>query len=538
MTKTIRLILIALAVLGFGLLLGIAHSLASLGGIFYPELTPHFFIGLILIESICVFCLWRSVFGGNDHLHFPLDATAEEQKAFTGEMTARLRKNSHIIEAGFDPDAPDFLEKSLELLSEKADLETRRAAEKVFLATALAQNGKIDSLVVFVSLTRLVWRISKLYNQRPHPNEIVSLYWAVVSSAFLALSFEELDISTEITVGFGEIFHAVAPAAMTSGVPFVGAAVQKFTSCSIDGAANAYLALRTGIITRNAYRYSVSERKRPSRAAVYREAGGVLLGMASGLVEQVAKSLGGLMWEVTKKTPGKTVNLLKNGATSVGNGIAHSAGKVVESTSQLAKQTGTGLKMAGAAVGDTAQVTTAAVSQAAGGVAAITQKSVGGVVGAVERGAGAVALTVTAVGHTVGNTAASTARAIGSVSGKSAQTVHTGFVKTKDTVVHTADAAFTLVDKGFHKGKDAVQTGVATTQRTVASAVSSTVHTANAAVDQVVAGAEKTRSAVSGSARFVGKTLSRVKDGAEATGKRTTGILKRPFSRRKQPRPE
>ena len=405
MTKTIRLILIGIGVLTFGLLLGIAHSLASLGGIFYPELTPHFFIGLLIIEGVCVFYLWKSVFGGSDHLHFPQEASPEEQRAFSDELTARLRKNPLIIEAGLNPESPDFLSESLALLSKKADEETRRAAEKVFLATALAQNGKIDSLIVFVTLTRLVWRISKLYNQRPHPREIVSLYWAVVSSAFLALSFEELDISTEITVGFGEIFHAVAPAAMTSSVPFVGAAVQKFTSCSIDGAANAYLALRTGIITRNAYRYNVVEHKRPTRAAVYREAGGILLGMASGLVEQVAKSIGSLMWEVTKKTPAKTATLLKNGATSVGGGIVYSAGKVAESTSYIAKQTGSGVKkagtLAGAVVEGTALATATVVTQTAGGLATMTQKSVGGVAHAVERGTDNVVSTARNVGALV-----------------------------------------------------------------------------------------------------------------------------------------
>lgn len=126
---------------------------------------------------------------------------------------------------------------------------------------------------------------------------------------------------------------------------------------------------------------------------MYREAGGVLLGMASGLVEQVAKSIGGLMWEVTKKTPAKTANLIKNGAASVGDGLVYSAGKVAQSTSYLVKQTGSGvvkagsgvikvgtdvMKGAGAVVGGTAHTTATVVTQTAGGVATMTQKGVGG----------------------------------------------------------------------------------------------------------------------------------------------------------------
>lgn len=67
---------------------------------------------------MCVFYLWKSVFGGSDHLHFPQDASPEEQRVFTG-FTARMRKNPLIVEAGIDPESPAFLEDSFSSLVPK-----------------------------------------------------------------------------------------------------------------------------------------------------------------------------------------------------------------------------------------------------------------------------------------------------------------------------------------------------------------------------------------------------------------------------------
>lgn len=533
MNKIIRLGIVITVVLGVALLLGLAHSLASLGAVFYPEYMAHFFIGLVGLEAVAVFFLWKSVFGGNNHLHFPIDPTPEEQKAFTDELSLRLQKNTVIAEAGYTVADADFLEKSLALLRRKADEETKRAAEKIFLATALAQNGKIDSLIVFVTLTRLVWRISKLYNQRPHPHEILALYWAVVSSAFLALSFEELDISTEITVGFGEVFHAVAPAAMTSSVPFVGAAVQKFTSCSIDGAANAYLALRTGIITRNAYQFTVVHQERPGRAAVYREAGAILLSMASGLVEQVAKSIGSLVWEATKKTPAKTVGLLKTGVSSVGNGITHSTTKVVDSTVQLAKQTGSGLKVAGNAVGGAALDTTSALSHGVNEVVTLAQKGAHGASRAVGHGTDAILDGVGGASRAVGGVVVHTAQTLGSVADKSLHTVQNGLSTTQKVVKQTAQSSLQAVDKGVRQSKTLLQEGADMAQKTVVGTIrvgSSAVHQT---AQHVVTGVGHVHSTLHSSTLAVGKGLGKIGGSAYSTGKKAGKLLSRPFAKKK-----
>ena len=309
------------------ILVSFNQNLAGLAEGFFPGSAFWVHIGLFAVEGLALFLFWRGLFGRKHHLIFKKERDEAEKRAFAKELVRRMRKNAHLPHAELDPKADDYLDKCLASLKEKADAEIKITAERIFLATALSQNGRIDAIIVFVSLCRLVWRISAIYNQRPNPGEILSLYWAVITATFLAFSLEELDLSTEITVGFGESLHAAAPAAVSGSVPFVGTALKKFTASVIDGSANAYLALRAGLITRNAYMYALEGQ--PERVTVYREAGAILFSMANRLVDRIAKTIGGKLWDITKAAPGKTVQVVAGSAEK----IAHDATDMMHSAS-------------------------------------------------------------------------------------------------------------------------------------------------------------------------------------------------------------
>lgn len=322
-SRILKYALAVFAVLFAVLVLFINRNAASLADMLYPGSLVWTHAGLLFAEGLGIFWLWRGVFGGREHLLRPGDDTPEGRERFARELSRRLMANPHIREAGLAPSAADDREAvdiCLAFLNEKANAEIEQNARRIFLATALAQNGRLDALIVFVSLCRLVWRISSLYNQRPHPREIASLYWAVITATFLALSLEELDITTEISVGFGQAFHAMAPAGLTASIPFAGKALQTFTNATIDGAANCYLALRAGIIARNAFAYAFAK-KRPSRAAVYREAGGILLSMSASLMDKLGLGLADVLGGAVKNAQHKTVNAGKGLVRSIGSGF-------------------------------------------------------------------------------------------------------------------------------------------------------------------------------------------------------------------------
>jgi|GEM_PF-1253701 len=320
------------------ILISFNQNLAGLVEGFFPGSTFWVHTGLLTVEALAFLLFWRALFGRRHHLVFKKELADHEKAAFAKELARRMRKNGNLPHEELDPSADDYLEKCLAHLKDKADREIKVTAERIFLATALSQNGRIDAIIVFVSLCRLVWRISSIYNQRPNPGEVLSLYWAVVTATFLAFSLEALDLSTEITVGFGESLHAVAPAAVSGGVPFVGTALKKFTSSAIDGSANAYLALRAGLITRNAYMYALEGQ--PERVAVYREAGSILLSMANRVVDKIAKTIGEKLWGITKAAPGKTAQAVAGGVTRISDGVTNSAEKIASDAAEMMHSAG------------------------------------------------------------------------------------------------------------------------------------------------------------------------------------------------------
>ncbi len=326
MPKLLKYALLLPAALTLVFLLALNQGVASLAATFVSAAYVWTHLGLLAVEACALFWLWRGMFGRRRHLVFDA-ATPEERARLAKELARRLRGNAHLKAAGYasvNLEDPEGRDRCLAVLREKADAEIRRTAERIFLATALSQNGRIDAIIVFAALCRLVWRISGIYNQRPHPSEVLSLYWAVLTSTFLAFSFEELDIATEVGLGFGEAFHAMAPATMAGGLPIVGAALQKFTASAVDGAANCFLTLRAGIIARNAYAYSLQGKVRPGRAAVFKESGAVLLDMSGRLVEQISRGLGGAIWGLTKAAGNRTAQA----TARAGAGITHGVGAV------------------------------------------------------------------------------------------------------------------------------------------------------------------------------------------------------------------
>lgn len=330
---------IILGIISIVILAIINSGLARLAEWIHPGVALWAHLALAAIELVAFLWFWRGAFGRRQHLLALDHPDEDEQKVFAAELARRMRSNSHIRAhmkehpGALDPNDPDWLDHCLFILGQKADEEICRTAKRIFLASALSQNGRIDALIVFASLCRLVWRISGIYNQRPHPREIVSLYGAVVSSTFLALSLEELDITTEISVGFGEAWSAMAPASLSASIPFAGKALQVFTASSIDGAANCYLALRAGLIARNAYMYGPKPGGWPSRAAVYKEAGGMLMGMSQELVGKVAAAVASKLGTMARQASGKSMQLGKNIAEGVGAG----AGYVVKGTGKAAR---------------------------------------------------------------------------------------------------------------------------------------------------------------------------------------------------------
>jgi hypothetical protein len=162
---------------------------------------------------------------------------------YIGALRARLRMNPKMRAQPLD--TIKEMEKALEDLSAEADSVVRGTASTVFLSTALMQNGRLDGLIVLFTQIRMIWRVARIYVQRPSPRDLVRLYANVAGTAFVASGLESLDL--------GEMFAPLATSvvpAIKGGIPGFSGISALLVRCISNGAANAFLTLRVGEVAR------------------------------------------------------------------------------------------------------------------------------------------------------------------------------------------------------------------------------------------------------------------------------------------------
>lgn len=333
------------------------------------------------------------------------DPSEAERQVFARELTRRLRGNPHVMAAGLSGAEPDFLAKALDVLDARAGEAIRQDARRVFLGTALSQNGRLDALIVFFSLARMVWRVSAIYNQRPSPAELWSVYSAVSSATFISFSIDALDIPQTITESMGEILPAVAPALTASSMPLVGPMLQQCTAAVIDGAANCLLAVRAGVVTRGAFRFAALGRDEARRQACIRETGTMLAeishetvgaivtafrkqlqGLAGSMGRKVSETVGGMADAAATKTREAAETVVRGTvdcAVSAGQAVSHGAGVVAGAVGGCVDSAGQAVLRGGSAVADVVGSGAEAVVGAGQAVAGAVSQGADTVLGAV-----------------------------------------------------------------------------------------------------------------------------------------------------------
>lgn len=273
----------------------------------------------------------------------PQNPTPDELRDYLRRLTARLRSNPHLREGGvahttathaspapgLAPIAAEAAEASalLRALDAAALRETKRTASRIFLSTAVARNGRLDTLIVLVLLARLVWRVSSIYDQRPHPRDMVRLYINVAGTALAAGALEEAGLEEHVHALLGPLLTA-SPLASVPGASHVGTLL---AAALVDGSANALLALRVGIVTRNML--SPVLPGCPARQNPYRESAALLGRMTAGLVRAVVKAaMGGVASGIRSGIEGtarRTADAVRKGARATVHGVGgvvHKAG--------------------------------------------------------------------------------------------------------------------------------------------------------------------------------------------------------------------
>jgi Domain of unknown function (DUF697) len=197
------------------------------------------YAGVVLVPVVLFFRLPRA-------LALPADERSPEFEEYLARLGARLAGHPELTGHVIPPGDRAALEAAIRRLDGRADELIRSTATTVFLSTAISQNGRLDALMVLAAQSRLVWRLAHLYDQRPSLPDLVRLYANVATTAFLVSELEDLDIGEQVEPVIASALAGSA-ASLLPGASLVASVV---TQSILDGAANAFLTLRIGVLCR------------------------------------------------------------------------------------------------------------------------------------------------------------------------------------------------------------------------------------------------------------------------------------------------
>jgi hypothetical protein len=350
-------------------------GLADFAGRINPALAPWVFWGLLGVV-LASLAWWLSlVLVRPRPLLVHADPTPEELAGFRRELVKRLSRNRVLKDSGVDVRDESGLELGLEVLRKRADEEIRSTAKRVFIGSAISQNGRLDSLVVLFLISRLAWRISKLYAQRPHYRELVNLYVNIAATSFLAGSIEEFGIEEYIHELMGPLVAGSALGVM----PGAEAVASTVTSSVLSGSTNALLAMRCGIVARNYMSLDLDRRGAMRRSATL-EAAGMFMSISGETVAQVTRLL-------VKGSSRAVKGGAKKAFTSMGKGVTGAAGSVGRGVSGAAGAVGNGAKSVGRGAKDIGRGVSDSARSVVNGVDRALDRVVDGTAGAAKRSA-------------------------------------------------------------------------------------------------------------------------------------------------------
>ncbi len=275
-----------------------------------PSLGNLVFWGLLIIYAVLVLVPVFLFLTLPKSLTPPKSEDALEFGAYLAALKKRLASNSHL--KGLEFSSRQHVEKALAILGKKSDEIIQQTASTVFISTAISQSGRLDAFLVLSAQSRMIWRIARLYYQRPTLRDLIQLYANVAGTAFLAGELEDIDISEQVEPVLSSTLGALAVT-----IPGVQLAASILVNSVLTGTANAFLTLRVGIIARRYCGSLVIAEKRTLRRAASAEAAKLL----SSIVRQGTTKLSKALWKVSKGKVGGLFSGMKEYAKEAGSSL-------------------------------------------------------------------------------------------------------------------------------------------------------------------------------------------------------------------------
>ncbi len=222
---------------------------------------------------------------------------SREFPLYMERLKKRLARNRLLAGSTFS-DRRD-VEAGLATLNRETDSLIRTTASTVFVTTAVSQSGRLDAFLVLATQSRMLWQIARLYYQRPTPRELLHLYANIAATVFLATELDDLDVHEQVEAILSSTLGSVVVA-----VPGTSLLVNSV----VNGAANAFLTLRVGIMAKRYCSSLVLAERRTLKRAATVEAVGLLGSVVSQGTARISKTV----WDVSKEKIGTKASVLAN----------------------------------------------------------------------------------------------------------------------------------------------------------------------------------------------------------------------------------
>lgn len=205
---------------------------------------------LVITLLVMIYKVYKQFVASPSVLTLEDGATEEEIALYQSQLYNQLKQNPHLADLTFDDEGDIETQNSVALnqLQTLTNPIIQENANAIFLTTAVSQNGSLDSLVVLYTILRMVWQIARIYGTRPTLQSFVKLYVQVIGVVLMARAIEEIDL---IEYQVEPIITSVLGESVVSAVPGMVPIANLVVSSILEGAVNAFLTLRVGIITQD-----------------------------------------------------------------------------------------------------------------------------------------------------------------------------------------------------------------------------------------------------------------------------------------------
>lgn len=281
-----------------------------------------------IILSVFFFGIFVMPIIGFMKMRKPLEIPDIEDETAYGQYLTTIKKRlvrNPVLKGkayGFDEEKEvrEQILSAYAVLDFEAENIIKEAASTVFITTAVSQNGVLDGLFVMTSLSRMVWKVSHIYNQRPNIKDIIQLYINVAVTVLMAREIEDLAILDE---QLQPVVNSLIGGTIGTLVPGAATVSNLIISSVIEGSANALLALRVGVIAKKYMTRLEKVDKRLIRRSATLEACRLL-----GSIVQVnsANIIKSFIKASKKATIDRTIDGIKSGADKTMDGIKTGAG--------------------------------------------------------------------------------------------------------------------------------------------------------------------------------------------------------------------